>query len=387
MATFEEEISKLNSFYFLREHTYKKNQFDVSTGQYELADNIVSLDNVMIVYQLKERDPTGKTTPEKWFENKITSGSAKSAKKQIKDTIRYLDDYSEIKITNEQGFDVTLSKSLNSRIHKIILYTGIDVLPSNSRNRNFYISRDVGVIHIFHSSDYKMVVGTLITIAELEEYLTFREALIIKFQKLMKVISEEAVLGQFLSGFHNESPSEKNIIYVRSLKKDYEAWDVLNLLQNFKEKTVMTQEKNDYHHILKEIAKLKRDQLRIFKERYLSCIHASLKGEGLPPRTMAFGCGFVFDTCKREEIDLASTYIHSLATLYKYKNKLEKCVGAIFIGDQEGYFNIIWCYIESPFTYDPYLEERVLESNLLPSQQKQQAKNLYEFYDAIMIED
>ncbi len=133
--SFESEISTLNSFYFLKEFTYAKNQFTVPAGEYELADNIISLDDIMIVYQLKERGSSGTRTPEQWFNKNIIG----KAKKQIKDTLLYLDQYSEIRVINQQGHEFSLSKPVNSKIHKVMLYSGIDPLPNNYKDRNFYI--------------------------------------------------------------------------------------------------------------------------------------------------------------------------------------------------------------------------------------------------------
>ncbi len=386
--SFEDEISTLNSFYFLREFTYAITKFTPSIEnkqQFELADNVIAFDDTMIVFQLKERNPNGTTTAEKWFQSEIIN----KGKKQIKDTISYLDMYESITVTNQQGHEFSLSKPINSKVHKIILYSGIDALPHNSKSRNFYISKEVGIIHIFHSSDYRMIVDTLVTITEIEEYLSFREKLIDKHKNLLLNIAEEAIIGQFLSREYTECPSDDYIIFSKSLKQEFNDWDIMSILHTFKEKTIKSEKECDYYYIFKEIAKLTRDGLKNFKERYLFSMNIALSLEDAPLRTMTTtrtGCGFVFYTCQREQINSAKDIITHWSKLYKYYNKLEKCVGSIFIGDKNGYFDIVWCYINESYEYDNILEHELAEYNPFLKQKKEQ-EELYSFHDSMMLEN
>ena len=369
----------------MREFTYAKNKFTVPAGEYELADNIISLDDIMIVYQLKERDPSGTRTPEQWFNRNIIG----TAKKQIKDTLLYLDQYSEIRVINQQGHEFPLSKPVNSKIHKVMLYSGIDPLPNNCKDRNFYISSGVVVIHIFHSSEYKMVVENLVTITEIEEYLSFREKIINQHHKLISSISEEAIVGQFLSREYEELPSNDYIIYFKSLKEEFNDWDVTGILHTFKDKIIKSDKECDYYYIFKEIAKLTRGELKDFKERYMFSMNIALNFEDASPRTMAImrtGCGFVFYTCPRENINKAINIINMLTKLYKYYQKLEKCTGVIFVGDEKRYCDVFWCYIDGSFMYDPNLEQELEEYNPFFVQKKKQEKR-YDFYDAMMLDN
>ena len=70
--TFEGDIASLNEHFFFKEFTYSTNTFRPSPStELELADNVVWLDDMLIIIQLKERERISKTSPDreaKWFE-------------------------------------------------------------------------------------------------------------------------------------------------------------------------------------------------------------------------------------------------------------------------------------------------------------------------------
>ena len=72
--TFEGDIASLNEHFFFEEFTYSTNTFRPSAStELELADSIIWLDDMLVIFQLKERDKISKTSPEqeaKWFDKK-----------------------------------------------------------------------------------------------------------------------------------------------------------------------------------------------------------------------------------------------------------------------------------------------------------------------------
>ena len=64
------------------------------------------LDTLFFIYQIKEREPNSKNSDIKWFENKILN----KAVKQIKSTLKYISNYSEIFIENEKGHQLDITK-------------------------------------------------------------------------------------------------------------------------------------------------------------------------------------------------------------------------------------------------------------------------------------
>jgi hypothetical protein len=73
--SFQDDIANLNELYFFREFTFSKNTFrPTANAELELADNIVWLDQILLIYQLKERNAAAASTPDaeqRWFKQKV----------------------------------------------------------------------------------------------------------------------------------------------------------------------------------------------------------------------------------------------------------------------------------------------------------------------------
>ena len=92
-------ISKeLHSLLFLEEFVFSRSKFSPpASSELELADAVVLLGDVLLVYQIKERSPRDAgdaETERRWFDSKVIG----KATKQVRDTIRYLQSYSEIQV-------------------------------------------------------------------------------------------------------------------------------------------------------------------------------------------------------------------------------------------------------------------------------------------------
>ena len=81
----EQIITTINLNMFYREFTFDKNDFRASDGnKVELADNVIWLDDLLILIQIKERNHAdAKTDQGKWFQNKVL----KKAKNQVKNSL------------------------------------------------------------------------------------------------------------------------------------------------------------------------------------------------------------------------------------------------------------------------------------------------------------
>jgi len=169
----ENKVSSINKNIFFKEFTFSRNEFQDhnSSMEYELADNIVWLDSIFFIYQIKERKNVDKSNDyEKWFKKKVTG----KAVKQIKDTLSYLKKYEKISLQNEKGHYFNLSDAKNTTPEKIIIYSPDQSFPKPLRNRKIHNSKSVGDIHLFHIDDYIMVCHLLITPMEINQYFKFR---------------------------------------------------------------------------------------------------------------------------------------------------------------------------------------------------------------------
>lgn len=119
--TLEEYIAHLNGLAFWREFTFAQNKFSPQPGrELELADNLVWFGVRAYILQLKQReDPTDDPAVERtWFQKKVL-GKATS---QIRDSLRFLQENPEIRITNQRGHRFEIRRDALAEITKIIVF-------------------------------------------------------------------------------------------------------------------------------------------------------------------------------------------------------------------------------------------------------------------------
>ena len=130
---FEDELNALNEWYFFREFTYSKTTFHPTPSQeVELADSIIWIGDLLVVYQLKERETQKVTTAKaekRWFEKKILG----LATRQVRDTLKYFEDMGTIEIQNHRGHTFRLDLQSIYQMHKLIVYLPRVTLPESYR--------------------------------------------------------------------------------------------------------------------------------------------------------------------------------------------------------------------------------------------------------------
>ncbi len=356
----ENQIACFNEFYFFREFTYAINTQIIKGTEIELADNIVYLDGVTFIYQLKERDieNTSPDQEERWFKSKVL----KKAKQQIKNTIKHLKSQTEIELTNQRKHSFSLQTNLIVQLHKVIIYRPNKVLPESCKNQKFYKSEEVGVIHLFSETTYSKILQTLLTPSEVANYLTFRENLAEKWKNKLLSVSEESLIGQYLKEGHEDIPSNKFERYFSSIDHQVEKWDMTGPLSIFFERTIYQDNLTDYYYIFKEIAKLNRSELTKFKERYLFSMDDARLNKAVKPYVMGTSrtnCGFVFIPGTNENKKNWKKSLSNYTAAFKYIYKLNKCVGVIFFAEENGWFDVNWEYQEGPWGKNEEMESLI----------------------------
>jgi hypothetical protein len=359
----ENIVTKISSNVFYKEFTFDKNDFYPEDGQKELADNVLWLDNLLFIIQVKERNPNeikSEAEENKWFQNTVLG----KAKKQITESVDYFSKYSEIKIKNLQGHFIDISKANLSGINKIIIYLpNSSLINSDNKSMKFYESTQSGNIHIFNIEDYLWVCRFLITPTELDEYLKFRERIYLKHKEKIRLYPEQYILGHFLNTDNEEIIDEEYIETLNKLVDDVADFDVSGIVGNFLEKIrINTQnEPTDYYSILKEIANLKRYELLEFKKRFRQMINDVNSSRFSIPYRFTItrtGCGFVFISLLPDKIEYWKNALLNFTETYKYKRKLSKCLGVLTYKSGE-YFDINWAFIKSDWNYNEKLEDAV----------------------------
>jgi len=368
MNALEQYISELNSNVFFREFSFTKNKFSPKPKEeLEFADHVVWLDDLLLVFQCKERNivETNSEDEGKWFNNNVIG----KATKQIRNTLGYLRDYKKIHLTNDRNHIFNIATAKLKSIDKIVLYSANDALPLKCRNKkyhnSYHKSSSVGFIHIFHIEDYIGICETLVTPLEIHHYLSYRENLINQWKKETAHIPELALLGHFLYGDLSVEPSIESKKYLTALKDDRAEWDFTNIARLFGDRMTVTSDLQDYYEIITELAKFKRTDLKLFKERFELAKEKAMKNEFAIPYRIAIpktGCGFVFIPITQDMIHRRTQLLSYLTLAHKYDQKLSKCIGLSISPDSDEFFYVEWRYIESPWAYDKEMDKLLSES-------------------------
>ena len=364
--SFEEDIAKLNEHFFFQEFTFSKNQFSPKPGEeVELADSLIWLDDIAVVFQLKERNLSDNPTADgerKWFDKKVVG----VATKQIRDTLKYLNTSHQIKLENHRGHQYCLNPSNIGTIHKVVCYATAFELPDECSRRKYHKSSTADVIHLFSAGDYLGIVQTLLTPSELSEYLRFREELFNKWGRECESVPEQALVGHYLCGDIDSAPSMRFVSALESLSTRADEWDMSGIIKNFPDRITTDNQPTDYYLIVAEIAKLKRNELRHFKMRFQLAMEKCRNDEFVLPYRIASpttGCAFLFIPLESEFIEQRQQGLTNLTVACKYDLKTDKCVGVSFAPEDGGWYAVEWCYLEFPWEEDLEIDRRLEKSN------------------------
>ncbi|WP_147296433.1 hypothetical protein [Lutibacter oceani] len=362
----EKIISQINSNVFFKEFTFSKNDFtDLDTKQeLEFSDNVVWIDDIFFIFEIKDRNSEDLENDSKWFNNKVL----KKAVSQIKSTHKYLEKYPNIPITNEKGHTKNITEAKFENIKNIIIYTPNDNFSEDKRHLKFYESKIIGFIHLFHSEDYYWICKYLITPAEVEEYLTFREKLFQKHSNYLNNLPEQYVLGHFLETLDTSELKAEYINNLINIKPDSSEFNMSYIIDNFNKNIQGINEKTEYYPIIAEIAKLKRSELAEFKKRFIRTIEKCKENDiDLPyriyvPRT---DCGFVFIPLIKKASKHWKTALSNFTYAQKYDQKASKCVGLVIFENtinDKVVLDMYWSFLKQDWEYDEEMEKRLYDS-------------------------
>jgi len=380
----EKLITQINSNIFLQEFTFQKNTFypPDTKNELQLADNIVWIDNLLFIFQIKERnkeDQSDSMTETKWYQNKIL----KIGVRQIKDTLKYLNEYPQIIIQNERGYRINVAKAPHDIINKIIIYLPGAGFPQENRFSKFYESRTAGLIHLFHIEDYYKICEYLATPAEIDEYLHFRESIYLKHMGIINNLSEQYVLGNFLETDDVSNIEPKFVENLKKFKQDFSIDEIYPILEMFRSNIESYGKRDDYFHILKEIAKLKRNEFKEFKKRFSVSIEKCNEQNIVVPYRISFprtNCGFVFIPLAKKYSKNWKIALNNYTMAHKYDHKLNKCIGVIFFKSTNLKlpYEVFWEYVEFDWAYNKEMEKLLSEESPFRKTHEQELER-YEF--------
>ena len=380
----EDVLAELNKSVFYREFSFSKNKFTPSPGvEMEFADHVIWIDDLLMIYQLKEREAGGTASAgseRKWFRSSVIGKGSK----QVRDTLRFLKEHPEIRIENQRGHVFDVKSASIKKMAKLIVYAPGKALLADCLEVRHHLSKTGGgFIHVLQWTDYLGICRTLVTPAEVVEYLEFREQMIRHWASRIQTPSEVALVGQFLSGDQG-SPKESFAEYARRLKQEYGEFDLSHVLGKIGEHIDSieggTGAETDYYRMLAEFAKLNRSQLKEVRKRFYMCLDSAKKGEFLVPNRVIVpdtGCGFVFITVEPPNIDRRLIGGRNLTLGAKYEQRLDRQVGISFAW-RDGEFLIEWWHLEFPWEEDTEMEDWLRNMNPFPSL-RGEVRERYEF--------
>jgi hypothetical protein len=378
----QEFISEvLHSLLFFEEFSFARNKFcPPGRSEVEFADAVVLLDDVLLVFQIKERVATSSSTPvgeQNWFRKKVV----RDATKQIRDTLGYLESCRPILIENEQGRQFDISSQQYNEVIKIVIYRSAGNLPAACRHQKFYSSSTAGFIHIFEASDYLEMARTLRVPEDVIRYLRYREDSIVRFGAACRDLPEASMVGSFVGGEDEQAPRYESYLSLHKMLPDEETWDISSYLRSLRDHTSHPAYNDDYYAILREFSRFPRSFWREFKKRLLLCIDNVANDKFALPYRIAFpdrSVGIMLfspDSSMTARPEWQSAKIQGLINfteLHKFDQRLRKCIGVQVAKDGD-YFDIQWCMTDHEWKDDIELRKKLeLDSPFRPVREAEQ---------------
>ena len=327
----------------------------------QLADHLILLDGVSLIFQLCER--AGRGTPkaadlEQWFAADVL----KKGVDQIRNTRELLRSYNGISLVNSRGHRVSLSAAALSRQTGVILYRALTA--SGFIAPRFKKSRVAGFVHIMRDRDYFGICEFLVTPCEIAEYLRFRQEILSRPHPVADNVSEAALVGQYLFAELDAPADARYETAGRSFRGDPNAWVFSYVIDNLNSQIAKRDDEiveTVYQKILAEVAMLARPTLREFRTQLRLALEAVRADRfELPYRltSAATRCGFLVLPGSAEFRLRAREALESLAAASKYELGIEKHVSLAMWRSGE-IIDIDWLYSEGPNPPDPKLDDKL----------------------------
>jgi hypothetical protein len=365
----EEYIAHLNGLAFWREFTFAQNKFSPQPGsELELADNLVWFGSRAYILQLKQREePTDDANAERtWFQRKVL----RKATSQIRDSLRFLGENPEIRITNQRGHHFEIRRDALTEITKVVVFLPSPALPEDCRQTRYHVSQTAGFIHILAANDYLGILEKLRVPEDIARYFAYREEVAPGLNATGTELNEADIMGAFLN--EEEMPTPQSHMSLHYLVQDLDSFDLSRLLRGIHDHINSADRPYDYYRILQEFAQVPRSVWREVKLRFMKSLDAARDAEFTLPFRLTFpktDCTFMIapldpslSAIGREGERLRITGLKNFTGAAMYLAKSTKGVGILISRDGE-YFQVDWCLIDMPWQSDPKMDEWLATTN------------------------
>lgn len=347
----EKFVARINANVFFAEFAFDSAQLRLpGTGDVELADHLIVLDESGLIFQLKERDASASVEAAAltdWFAGKVR----KKGVRQIAETRRLLRDHVGVPIQNQRGYPVPIPVGASDDFHGLVIYDAPEVV--GFKPSQHCVSKSAGFVHFIRARDYFGVCQSLVTPTEVLDYLRFRSQAMQSLVYAPSTVSEEALVGQFMGGELLALPNERYSRALDALLEDRDDWDISFLTRNLGESITRREgDESDTSHyrILAELAKLTRSELRELKTRLRLTLEAVRADEYKLPYRFAVprtDCGFLMFPVPIEMHDQARVMLQNYSIASKHEMRVSKHI-AFYARHTPPYIDIEWMYMSGP---------------------------------------
>lgn len=358
----QEFTAQQNENAFLRAFSFSTTQLPVdSASDVALADRVIMIDKVGFIFQMMERQQKVASKAgdlEKWITNYVVRRGVK----QIQNTRDLLKSYMGLSLVNNFGHRMLISPGDSDVLVSVIVYR---VPPKTRafRAARFKKNRNGGFVHILRDADYFEIVHHFVTPAELTDYFGFRREILVNWDAAATVVSEAALIGQYLLEDYSSPPDERFESASRS-RGGPTACEFSFVLDSLAA-TIASREgeyaDTDYYEVLTELARLARYELRALKQQIRLALEAVRANRFELPYRIASsrtGAGFLVLPVTSEFRDRALGALRSLSVASKHELDLERHVG-IGMWRHSEFVDIEWIFLSGRNLPDPDLEERL----------------------------
>ncbi len=278
MNNSEKLLSSFSEKIFYKELVYSNLKFIPNGGtEVELADLIINLEDIVLAIQLKERNKSNQSNDSK-KEEKWLLKRCKEAKKQVEDTISYINN-EEVIFVNSRGKRTRINS--NAEIVPLIVFENSNILEYEHLILNH--SKEGLIVNCISMGDFKLMCMELMSPIEIIDYIKWRK----KFYQQNNDI--DVLITDTENGFFISKPQMKETLVQQYLYEQYgekilnENTSYLGIFKGYVsvlfEHTVESSSMDACYEIVNFLAHLCRDEIKGFVERVKKAIEGPHQNE------------------------------------------------------------------------------------------------------------
>jgi hypothetical protein len=239
-----------------------------------------------------------------------------------------------------------------------------DLLPLADLYFKGRLSKRIGFVHFIHVDDWINVCHTLHTPLEISDYLRYRAEVGLQLRTSHSV-PEKALVGKYLSNTGVTGLRHEDEMFVDTFVNDPNEFSLANLLQCYFDRLVSGNRGAEYHAILTQLAKLKRNTMKELRKRILWGME-KCKEEifALPSRfySSTVNCSYIVVPITRKDRDKWQQRLQNYTQLSMYDFRSPCGIGISIAPDDETSFYLVnWCYLENVWEPDPELDKLIAD--------------------------